>query len=79
MTSRANRIEYLLRVMRALLKKADEMVLADTEYLRDEISDLQDRVDVLLEKMQTERDLLALRDHLHAGMGEEAEHPTSSE
>jgi hypothetical protein len=68
--SREERIRYLLRVARAILVRADALLLGDTEYLRDELTLLLENTDVLLEKMEFEQALLELRNALHGRLDE---------
>ena len=74
--SRPGSVQHLLRVARSLLVKADDSLLANTEYLRDELNDLLIRMDELLEKMADEHELLRLKDALH-DQPEEKEDPAT--
>lgn len=71
--SREERILYLIRVARIILVRADALVQGDTEYLRDELASLLATTDVLIEKMDLEQALLALREELHAVPPEDSE------
>lgn len=64
--SRRGRVRYFLKLARSILCHAEDVLLSDTEYLRDDINDLLRRVDELLTKMSYEDELLRVREALHA-------------
>lgn len=65
MSTRPGRVQYLLRVVRQLLVRADDILLADTEYLREELGALLTQLDELLEKMAHEAELLRVKEVIH--------------
>ncbi len=63
--SREEQIRYLVRVVKALLVRAEDVAQGDTEYLRDELRDLIYETNSLLGKIEFDRTLTELREKLH--------------
>lgn len=52
-------IAGVLVSIRVLLLKAQNLIMADTEYLRDEIQRLLEQVDILLAKVEKEERMMS--------------------
>jgi hypothetical protein len=68
--SRPGRVFYLIKVAKAILVRADDLLDGETEYLREELNELLVLIDELLAKIEHERELQEMRDVLHGPLPE---------